>query len=788
MKKLCYILVFFTVHLYCQVSVDDTSHTTEQLVDNVLINSACAETSNYRSATGLAVGINGIGYFESNGTSFPFKNGIVLSTGKASSVPGPNEEDHQGEGIGEAWFGDSDLEAITQTPNTQNASYIAFDFVPYANTIRFDFLFASEEYFLDFPCRFSDVFAFILTDSNGVSKNLAVIPGTNIPVKVTEIHEAVSGATGCPAKNEEYFDGYNNPINSPISLNGQTVPMTARADVIPGEKYTIKLVIADEQDGNYDSAVFIAGGSFDVTADLGEDRTIANGNAACPGTTVSLDAGVFGSTSYTWYKDGVVLPGEINATLDVTQAGTYRVEFNANNGCIGSDSILIEFAPPPALVSPTPISVCGPGSSSSETFDLTLRESEISNGVSGLTFRYYESQVNVDSNLPISNSRSYQNTSNPQTIIVEAITAAGCKSYTTLELRINQFPAINMTPQLYEVCDDSGNGTAGFNLASRISDILNGATGVDIYFYPDRSSAGDGFPSQRISNTENFVNSQPFSQTIYVRAEAFGNSCSVIFPLELSVLQWPVAALQPEYALCIDATGNPVLPLPVIDTGLDPSGYTFQWYQGEQVNPANEIAGAEGTSFSYSAEGAYTVKITSNTSGCELLLSTRVVASYAPVILNVEVASSPFSGNHTINATVTGNGTYYFTINDSQPQPSGTFTGVPAGKYVVSVFDEFNCGMLSQEITILDYMRFFTPNGDGINDSWDTSAFSSLSRLEIHIFDRFGKLMKVLNQNNTSWDGTFNGNMVPSGDYWFRASFVEDQTEKTVKGHFALKR
>jgi len=788
MKKLCYILVFFTVHLYCQVSVDDTSHTTQQLVDNVLINSACAVTFNYQSSTGMAVGINGIGYFESNGTSFPFKNGIVLSTGRASSVPGPNEDDFTGEGVGEPWFGDSDLEAITQTPNTQNASSITFDFVPYANTIRFDFLFASEEYFLDFPCRFSDVFAFILTDSNGVSKNLAVIPGTNIPVKVTEIHEAIPGSTGCPAKNEEYFGGYNNPINSPISLNGQTVPMTAQSDVIPGEKYTIKLVIADEQDGNYDSAVFIAGGSFEVTADLGEDRTIANGNAACPGTTVSLGVGVLGSTVYTWYKDGVALPGEVSATLDVTETGTYMVEFNANNGCIGSDSILVEFASPPALVSPTPIIVCGSGSSSSETFNLTSRESEISNGIPNLTFRYFESQTNVDNNVPIGNPTSYQNTSNPQTIIVEAQTTAGCKSYTTLELRINEFPLINMTPDIYEVCDDFGNGTAGFDLTSRVSDILNGATGVDIYFYPDRSTAGDGFPSQRISNTGNFINSQPFSQTIYVRAEAFGNTCSVIFPLELSVLQWPEAVLQPEYAICIDATGNPVQPLPVIDTGLALNSYTFIWYQGEQADPAHEIAGANDAFLSYNTEGAYTVKITSNASGCELLLTTQVVASYAPVTLNVEVASSPFSGNHTINATVTGNGNYYFTLNDSEPQSSGTFTGVPAGEYVVSVFDEFNCGMLTREITILDYMRFFTPNGDGINDSWDTSAFSSLSRLEIHIFDRFGKLMKVLNQNNTSWDGTFNGNMVPSGDYWFQASFIEDQIEKTVKGHFALKR
>jgi gliding motility-associated-like protein len=788
MKKLCYILVFFTTGLFSQITVDDTSYSTQQLVEDVLINSPCATASGFSSRTGTAVGINGIGYFENSNTSFPFANGIVLSTGSASSVPGPNIDNHTGEGIGAPWYGDADLETITGTTNTQNASYIEFDFVPLANTISFDFLFASEEYFLDFPCRFSDVFAFILTDSNGVSTNLAVIPGTNIPVKVTEIHEAIPGASGCPAKNEAYFDQYNNPINSAISLNGNTVAMTAFSEVTPGEQYTIKLVIADAQDGNYDSAVFIEGGSFEVNPNLGEDRTVANENPVCPGTSVMLNASVYGTATYKWYKDGNLLPAETAASLEVTSAGIYRLEFNANGGCIGQDEVVIEYAAPTAFIAPSPVEVCSPEGNDSETINLTLREEQMQDGDTSLSFAYYETQTDVANNNPIVNPTSYQNISNPQTVIVEITSSLGCKSYTSLELIINQFPLINQNPPVYELCDDDNDGRAVFDLDSRIAGILNGATGVAIYFYRDRSSAADGLVSERIINTTSFINNESLEQEIYVRAEAFGNTCSVIFPLVLRVLQLPSLTLQDSYTLCVDTFGNPQLPLPVIETGLSDANFTFTWYRGSTDDPSKVILGETNGFYMYDEEGDYTVKISSIASNCEIVLNTQVVASRPPESLSVTLQSSPFSGNNTVVAVAAGPGNYFYSLNNSAPQTSGTFTNVSPGNYTVAAFDEFGCGVLTEDITILGYMRFFTPNGDGVNDFWDTTSFSSLSNLEIHIFDRFGKLLKVLNQNNRSWDGTFNGSMVPSGDYWFQASFVENNTQQTVKGHFALKR
>ncbi|NNJ81894.1 MAG: hypothetical protein HKP11_06840, partial [Flavobacteriaceae bacterium] len=244
------ILLVFSVLVHSQITVDET-FTTQELVEDVLINSTCAVVSNFQQSTGTNFGDdNGIAFFDGNGSDFPFTSGIILCSGNVQNAPGPNLTTHSDGGIG--WPGDPDLEAVTTATNTNNASWISFDFVPQISQISFDFIMASEEYDQNFECTFSDAFAFILTDQDtGVVQNLAVLPGTTIPIEVTNIHPEVPG--GCPAVNEEFFDKYNfEPFNiaanAAIDYNGQIVELSAQGDVIVGNTYTIKMVVADEQD------------------------------------------------------------------------------------------------------------------------------------------------------------------------------------------------------------------------------------------------------------------------------------------------------------------------------------------------------------------------------------------------------------------------------------------------------------------------------------------------------------------------------------------------------------
>ena len=255
------------------ITSSTSQYTVPELIEEVLFNDDCTVVSNITWSTGSNFGsVNGIGYFEKNGSTFPFQKGIVLSTGNALSVPGPNTSTLN-DGGGTAWVGDTDLEAIIfaatgNAMNSRNASKIEFNFVPQNNFISFDFVFASEEYGT-FQCAFADAFAFLLTNvTTNTTTNLAVVPATTTPISVVTIRNQLYNTT-CTSVNADYFAVFygangSNPIAAPINFNGITAPMTASATVIPNNLYKIKMVIADRVDTAYDSAVFIEGGSFAV--------------------------------------------------------------------------------------------------------------------------------------------------------------------------------------------------------------------------------------------------------------------------------------------------------------------------------------------------------------------------------------------------------------------------------------------------------------------------------------------------------------------------------------------
>ena len=83
------------------------------------------------------------------------------------------------------------------------------------------------------------------------------------------------------------------------------------------------------------------------------------------------------------------------------------------------------------------------------------------------------------------------------------------------------------------------------------------------------------------------------------------------------------------------------------------------------------------------------------------------------------------------------------------------------------------------------YPKFFTPNNDSYNDYWQLLGSKNEPYNKIYIYDRYGKLLKQLSPTNIGWDGTFNGNILPTSDYWF---LLERQNGKQHQGHFTLKR
>ena len=371
------------------IAVDTQTYTTEQLVKDVFFgnqNSNCIAVENVSiSGWDFGNGNRSYGYFQSNGSGFEMEKGIILSTGGALNAVGPNLGIQSL--LSGSWSGDRDLEDAISVQGTFNATILEFDFISNnTNKISFEYLFASEQYLRQQDtgsCDYTDGFAFLIKEAGTSNpyRNLAVIPGTTVPIKSNNVR---GGGEKCPAVNEEYF-GHYNADESPTNFNGQTKILTANTDVIPGVKYHLKLVIADQGNGRYDSGVFLKAGSFLGTKDLGPDRSFTAGTALCVGSTLVLDATTANST-YQWYQDGIIIAGATNPLFTVDKTGVYEVMID-QLGCKLKGSINIDYVEKPIVLEK---SFCNYNNGNSITVNLgEISNQLISNYKSYFNVQYY---------------------------------------------------------------------------------------------------------------------------------------------------------------------------------------------------------------------------------------------------------------------------------------------------------------------------------------------------------------------------------------------------------------
>ncbi|MEZ4855571.1 MAG: T9SS type B sorting domain-containing protein [Gelidibacter sp.] len=166
-----------------------------------------------------------------------------------------------------------------------------------------------------------------------------------------------------------------------------------------------------------------------------------------------------------------------------------------------------------------------------------------------------------------------------------------------------------------------------------------------------------------------------------------------------------------------------------------------------------------------------------------------MIASTPPTVV-ATVSTQAFSEIHVIEAVATGTGDYEYSLDNGAWQSSGTFSDVTFGEHTIRARDIKGCGEASTTVTVMDYPHYFTPNGDGYHDTWNIVGLSGQPSAKIYIFDRFGKLLKQISPSGQGWNGTYNGEQMPSSDYWFTVEYVEPTTnqQKEFKAHFTLKR
>jgi hypothetical protein len=212
--------------------------------------------------------ITALGEFE-NPSAQPFcKSGIVLSTGAAKDMVGPNDNPKTSTVNGSP--GDKNLYALAGG-RTFDGAKLEFDFKADKDSVSFNFIFASEEYHDYVGSTFNDVFALVVSGPGfGTGKNLAVLPGTTTPITVNSIN---------PNQNRQYYVE-NNPyslvgrINETVKANlnqtvlanfeydGMTKPFSVGFRVVPKQVYHFEIVVSDAGDGTVDSAVLLEGGAF----------------------------------------------------------------------------------------------------------------------------------------------------------------------------------------------------------------------------------------------------------------------------------------------------------------------------------------------------------------------------------------------------------------------------------------------------------------------------------------------------------------------------------------------
>lgn len=469
------------------------------------------------------------------------------------------------------------------------------------------------------------------------------------------------------------------------------------------------------------------------------------------------------------------------------------------NECMNTDmSFLLSTIPNPIVFNPDPIIVCS--NQVNAIYDLTLRESQITGGDTNISLSYFETQFDLDANTPIANPFAYNSSQMNSIILVLATGANTCSVVVDLQLNTILYEILNLSPTPIEECEIDNNGFDSFDLRRSEVDILNGLNPADFTFgyYENRIDAVEG-NINAITDPSVFENTLPRQQTLYVRVTPITNDCFQIAELPIIVNPVPEIAIDDEYVICLAAddsmitvSGNELLASPPIDTQLNISQYSFEWYTGVSANLSNIIVGENDAIFFPTVPGDYTVIATNIASGCTIPATTTVIGSYPPESITAEVTTDAFSQNDMIEVSVIGKGEYEFSIDGGSWQTEPVFENVLGGEHIVSVRDIYNCDALnSQSLIVIDYPRYFTPNGDAVHDTWQISGISNQADARIFIYDRYGKLLKQLVPTESGWDGTFNGVPMPSDGYWFTVEFNDinkDNTRKIFKAHFTLKR
>ncbi|WP_412850462.1 choice-of-anchor L domain-containing protein [Chryseobacterium sp. PMSZPI] len=734
----------------------ESSFSIDQLVKDVLISSG-TNTCVAPSVTNVKITPNHAvndpdrswGYFHKATTNFPFKDGILLSTGYAYKAGNSFESDLSDVNGGGS---DNDLAQATgvSPSNLNDAVLLEFDFIPTTSQIKFNYILASMEYTSTYPCNYADAFAILLKPtSGGPYVNMAVLPAGAGPVSITNIHPLIPGAFGCPAVNEQYFAGYNTN-NIETNFNGRTVPLTATATVIPGQEYHFKMVIADYNDHSYDSAVFLEGGSFNIGVELHDPSgaTIPSDINVCDNVPQVITASVSDpNLLYQWFYNGAPIPGATTNVITAIQPGTYEIEVSVpGNPCPGKASVEIHGGITPEAHDATYL-LCT--TADVTTFDLNSMKPALSS-TSWAQFKFYENQADAiaQNNNNIQNILNYNGTDG-QIIYVVVSNGGFCSKLVELKLLKEATPTATLKSSRVKICPGES--------------VTLTADGGNTYSWVNFPGTG---------NTQTVTLQQSTVFTVY----AIGQKGCKSLPATVRVEVTPeITSPLTDVEMCL---GDKV----TLDAGTEPAGYHYQYVWS---------TGATTQQITVDQWGIYTVEI--DNGFCKKTFSVKVMGAATPYISGVNydgikksltvMAENPPMNNMPSSLE-------YSIDNGITWQQSNVFSGLTDNtNYTVSVRRVGTHCVGSLDIFTFQINNVITPNNDGINDTLDLTALGSFTNFTGSVYDRYGVEIFRFSKENPIWDGTVGGKRLPTATYWYKFNFTypKSKTDMNWSGWIMLK-
>ena len=447
--------------------------------------------------------------------------------------------------------------------------------------------------------------------------------------------------------------------------------------------------------------------------------------------------------AYTYSIDGVNF--QADPVFSNLTSGNYTVTVKNTNGCTATGIFTVNSTPnlpEAAQVNTTQPDCETPFGTISVTAPLTSGLTYSINGVD------YQSETDFLSLMPGNYTVTVKN-------------EQGCVS-TATEVLIN--PATG-TPDAATVILQQPDCNAVYGVVT-----VNAPLGSQFTYSID----GISFQSDTVFN-----NVLPGNYNIFVK-EGSCQSVSAAFTVNIPPNK-PLPILE-DQILCLDElTGKPRVPA-FFDTGLNAATYLYKWYRNGILLPDNTSI------LQIEAAGTYKVEVTDSVTGCTGTATAQTIVS--PAIDATVTVTGEFGETQTIYVQVqlSGLAAYEYSIDGVHFQNSPYFIGNYEGEYTILVRDKLGCSEKRIPVFVLNYPRFFTPDGDGINDTWNIKGLRRHTEAEIYIFDRYGKLISFIKPNGAGWDGEFNGKPMPSSDYWFKLLYLSDGVKKEFRAHFTLKR